>query len=233
MQEIASSTTVSEQAFQALRLDVLSGRHVPESKLKVDALQQQYGFSSSPLREALNRLVQEGLVKADERRGFRVAAMSPDDLADITKMRLMLDVTALHESIQHGDDTWEANILASFHRLEKIESRLPQGPVVLDAEWSQRHRDFHMSLIAACPSERQLAWSMSLFDQAERYRHLWLTQTVFSEQALELKRQEHAALVDAILARDAKRASAMMHSHLMTPVPIIAQIMHAEGIGAR
>ncbi len=59
-------------------------------------------FSSSPLREALNRLVQEGLVKADERRGFRVAAMSPDDLADITKMRLMLDVTALHESIQHG-----------------------------------------------------------------------------------------------------------------------------------
>jgi GntR family carbon starvation induced transcriptional regulator len=54
---------------------------------------------------------------------------------------------------------------------------------------------------------------------------------VFSEQALELKRQEHAALVEAILARDAKRASAMMHSHLMTPVPIIAQIMHAEGIG--
>ncbi|MCY1420982.1 hypothetical protein D9M71_366220 [compost metagenome] len=56
---------------------------------------------------------------------------------------------------------------------------------------------------------------------------------MFSEQALELKRQEHAALVEVILARDAKRASAMMRSHLMTPVPIIAQIMHAEGIGAR
>ena len=101
MHEKNPHTTVSEQAFQALRMDVLSGQHAPESKLKVEALQNHYGFSSSPLREALNRLVQEGLVKADERRGFRVAPMSPHDLADITKMRLMLDVTALHESIQH------------------------------------------------------------------------------------------------------------------------------------
>ncbi len=210
MQEIATSTTVSEQAFQALRLDVLSGRHVPESKLKVDALQQHYGFSSSPLREALNRLVQEGLVKADERRGFRVAAMTPDDLADITKMRLLLDVTALHESIQHGDDAWEANIVASFHRLEKIESRLPQGPVVLDAEWSQRHRDFHMSLIAACPSERQLAWSMSLFDQAERYRHF----AARNRTVLKKKDAEHRALMKAVMRRDAATATQMLSEHI-------------------
>jgi DNA-binding GntR family transcriptional regulator len=210
MQEIAPSTTVSEQAFQALRVDVLSGRHVPESKLKVDALQQQYGFSSSPLREALNRLVQEGLVKADERKGFRVAAMSPDDLADITKMRLLLDVTALHESIQHGDDVWEANIVASFHRLEKIESRLPQGPVVLDAEWSQRHRDFHMSQIAACPSERQLAWSMSLFDQAERYRHF----AARNRTVLKKKDAEHRALMKAVVRRDAATATQMLSEHI-------------------
>ena len=134
MQNSAANSTLSEQAFQVLRGDVLSGRHAPESKLKVDALQQMYGFSSSPLREALNRLVQEGLVKADERRGFRVTPISPSDLADITKMRLMLDIPALLESIKAGDDAWEAQIVAAFHRLEKIESRLPQGPVVLDVE---------------------------------------------------------------------------------------------------
>ena len=210
MQKIATNTTVSEQAFQALRIDVLSGRHVPESKLKVDALQQQYGFSSSPLREALNRLVQEGLVKADERRGFRVAAMTPDDLADITKMRLLLDVTALHESIQHGDDAWEANIVASFHRLEKIESRLPQGPVVLDAEWSQRHRDFHLSLLAACPSKRQLTWSMSLFDQAERYRHF----AARNRTVLKKKDAEHRALMKAVVRRDAATAAQMLGEHI-------------------
>lgn len=210
MQEINPNTTVSEQAFQALRQDVLSGRHAPESKLKLDALQSLYSFSSSPLREALNRLVQEGLVKADERRGFRVTPISPADLADITRMRLMLDIPALTESIQAGDDAWEAAIVAAFHRLEKIESRLPQGPVVLDAQWSQRHRDFHFSLIAACPSERQLAWSMSLFDQAERYRHFAARNRTVSKK----KDAEHRALMNAVLRRDAATATELLAEHM-------------------
>jgi len=210
MQEVTANTTVSEQAFQVLRQDVLSGRHAPDIKLKLDALQSLYGFSSSPLREALNRLVQEGLVKADERRGFRVTPISPADLADITKMRLMLDIPALKESIQAGDDAWEAAIVAAFHRLEKIESRLPHGPVVLDAQWSQRHRDFHFSLIAACPSERQLSWSMSLFDQAERYRHFAARNRTVSKK----KDEEHRSLMDAVLRRDAKTAAVLLAEHI-------------------
>ena len=81
-----------DQAFQRLRHDVLTGTFAAGRKLKVEELQSAYGFSSSPLREALSRLSQEGLVRADERRGFRVAPLSVDDLADITRMRLMLDV---------------------------------------------------------------------------------------------------------------------------------------------
>jgi len=210
MQEMSANTTVSEQAFQALRQDVLSGRHAPEGKLKLDALQNLYGFSSSPLREALNRLVQEGLVKADERRGFRVTPISPADLSDITKMRMMLDISALTESIHAGDDAWEASIVAAFHRLEKIESRLPQGPVALDFEWSQRHRDFHFALIAACPSERQLTWSMSLFDQAERYRHFAARNRTVSKK----KDSEHRALMNAVVRRDAKTATLLLSEHI-------------------
>jgi len=210
MHEPSRNTPLSEQAFQVLRQDVLSGRHAPEIKLKLESLQSLYGFSSSPLREALNRLVQEGLVKADERKGFRVTPISPADLADITKMRLMLDIPALTESIQTGDDTWEAEIVAAFHRLEKIECRLPQGPVVLDAEWSQRHRDFHFSLIAACPSERQLAWSMSLFDQAERYRHFAARNRTVSKK----KDEEHRSLMKAVLKRDVPTATMLLAEHI-------------------
>ena len=210
MQNLIVNSTISEQAFQAIRMDVLSGKHIPEKKLKVEVLQNQYGFSSSPLREALNRLVQEGLVRADERRGFRVSPISADDLADITKMRLLLDVTALNESIECGDDAWEAEIVSAFHRLEKIESRLPQGPVVLDAEWSQRHRDFHLSLIAACPSARQLAWSISLFDQAERYRHF----AARNRTVLKKKDAEHRALMKAVVKRDAATATELLSEHI-------------------
>ena len=163
-----SSLPLSEQAFRSLRHDVLVGTFAAGSKLKLDELQEHYRFSSSPLREALSRLSQEGLVRADERRGFRVAPISLDDLNDITHMRLMLDVQAIRNAIELGDDAWEASIVAAFHRLEKIESRLGDGPVILDEEWSEIHRAFHASLLAACKSERQRLWSLSLFDQAHQ-----------------------------------------------------------------
>ncbi|BBI59716.1 hypothetical protein HSBAA_10220 [Vreelandella sulfidaeris] len=70
----------------------------------------------------------------------------------------------------------------------------------------------------------------TLFDQVERYRHLWLQETVMSSQALELKRQEHTALVEVILARNTDQADTMMRDHLMTPVPIITRVLKARGI---
>jgi GntR family transcriptional regulator, carbon starvation induced regulator len=210
MENPSIADTVSEQAFQALRGDVLFGVHRPDAKLKIDTLQSLYGFSSSPLREALNRLTQEGLVNADERRGFKVAPISPADLADITKMRLMIDLPALRESIERGDDDWEASIVASFHRLSKIESRLPSGPVALDAQWSQNHRAFHRALIAACPSQRQLALSMSLFDQAERYRQF----SARNRRVAKHKDAEHKALMKAALDRNADQAVALLAEHI-------------------
>ncbi|HKX41111.1 MAG TPA: FCD domain-containing protein [Burkholderiaceae bacterium] len=199
-----------DQAFNRLRKDVLIGSFAAGAKLKVEELQAAYGFSSSPLREALSRLTQEGLVRADERRGFRVAPLSAEDLADITRMRLMLDVQALGEAIQHGDDGWEAAIVAAFYRLEKVESRLGDTQVVLDDEWTGLHRDFHFALIAACPSRRQLAWSASLFDQAERYRRY----SARFRKTVRRKSSEHKKLMDATLRRDAATACALLEEHI-------------------
>jgi DNA-binding GntR family transcriptional regulator len=204
------ATPLVEQAFHRLRHDVLTGNFAAGRKLKVEELQDAYGFSSSPLREALSRLSQEGLVRADERRGFRVAPLSMDDLGDITRMRLMLDVQALREAIEHGDDAWEAGIVAAYYRLEKVESRLPEGPVILDEEWSALHRDFHAALLAACPSPRQLRWSASLFDQAERYRRF----SARHRKALRRKSNEHKRIMDATLRRDADTACALLSDHI-------------------
>lgn len=201
---------LSEQAFRRLRRDVVEGQFEAGTKLKLDQLQGHYGFSSSPLREALSRLAQEGLVRADERRGFRVAPISLDDLNDISRMRLMLEVQALGEAIACGDDAWEAAIVSAYHRLEKVESRMGDGPVVLDAEWSALHRQFHIALLAACPSERQRNWSASLFDQAERYRHF----SARHRQSGRRKTQEHRRMMDATLKRDTATACALLADHI-------------------
>jgi DNA-binding GntR family transcriptional regulator len=205
-----SPAPLTEQAFRRLRQDVLAGTFASGEKLKLDLLQDRYGFSSSPLREALSRLSQEGLVRADERRGFRVSPLSIEDMADITRMRLMLDIEALRAAIESGDDEWEANIVAAYHRLEKIERNFGDGPVVLDDDWSVVHRAFHMALIAACPSERLRTWSGSLFDQAERYRRL----SARMRQTGRRKTNEHRRIMDATLQRDADTAVALLTDHI-------------------
>ncbi|WP_162581997.1 GntR family transcriptional regulator [Variovorax sp. PBS-H4] len=213
--------TLVDQAFARLRHDVLSGTYVAGVKLKVDELQSAYGFSSSPLREALTRLAQEGLVRADERRGFRVAPISLDDMADITRMRLILDLPALRESITLGGDAWESEVVAAFHRLELVEARLPDGPVILDDTWSELHRDFHLSLLAACPSERQRRWGESLFDQAERYRR-------FSgrfRKTSKRKTNEHRRIMDAALRRDADTACALLEEHMRSTLRNVENIL--------
>jgi DNA-binding GntR family transcriptional regulator len=201
-----------EQAFMRLRQDVLTGGFAADAKLKIEELQQAYGFSSSPLREALSRLAQEGLIRADERRGFRVAPLSLDDLADITRMRLMLELPALRESIQLGDDAWEGTVVAAFHRLERVESRLGDGPMMLDDGWSALHRGFHLAMLAACASQRQRLWSASLFDQAERYRRY----SARFRKVARRKSNEHRKLMDATLRRDADTACALLEEHILS-----------------
>ncbi|QFZ85098.1 FCD domain-containing protein [Variovorax paradoxus] len=207
---MADTTSLAEQAFTRLRRDMLAGSLAAGSKLKIEDLQDLYGFSSSPLREALSRLCQEGLVRADERRGFRVAPISAEDMADITRMRLILDLQALSDAISCGTDAWEAAIVAAFYRLEKVEGRL-EGPTVLDEEWGALHRAFHMALIAACSSARQRSWSASLFDQAERYRRYSSTHRNASRR----KTNEHKKLMEATLNRETHAASAMLREHIL------------------
>jgi DNA-binding GntR family transcriptional regulator len=224
---VDATQTLTEQAFQRLRRDVISGIHAPQVKLKLDELQGAYGYSSSPLREALSRLSQEGLVKMDDRRGFRVMPISSDDLADLTHMRLMVEVPALRVAIQVGDDGWEAAVVAAAHRLERTEAQLVDGQLVLDDAWSQAHRGFHMGLLAGCPSKRQFALCASLFDQAERYRRFSARYRVVSRS----KNREHKRLLKAVLERDADTACALLTEHVqVTQRNVDAALLRARSV---
>jgi GntR family carbon starvation induced transcriptional regulator len=129
------SAPLSEQALLRLRTDILKGTLVPKFQLKLDVLRLHYGFSSSPLREALNRLAAEGLVVIEDRRGFFVAPISITDVQEITRLRCLLEPEALKDAISNGDDAWEASIIASHYRLERLESRLTSGnPYISDIE---------------------------------------------------------------------------------------------------
>ena len=201
---------LSEKAYRLLRREILRGEIPPEGKLKIEALQRQYALSSSPLREALNRLLAEGLVQSDDHRGFRASPMSGEDLRDIAIFRVTLEPIALEESIRNATDEWEAAVIAAFHRLERVESRLPMAERRSSEEWTARHKAFHLALIGRCPSSRIVATCASLFDLSERYRRFSASHRATPRDVA----AEHRALMEAALAHDATKAAALMRDHL-------------------
>jgi DNA-binding GntR family transcriptional regulator len=208
--ESQQGASLIEVALHKMKHSIVRCELEPGSKLKVESLSKAYGLSSSPIREALNRLAQEGIVTASENRGFRVAPISADDLVDISRLRLLLETEALSDAIDNGDDIWEGNVLAAFHRLNVVEKRLCSGPVALDEDWSERHKAFHVALLSACRSPLILGLIDSLFDRAERYRRY----SALHRQTERHKGNDHKKMMDAVLARDKELALGMLRQHI-------------------
>jgi len=214
---VVSARSLIEAAYSALREDILSGRLQPGEKLRVEALKDRYDVVASTLREALTRLVGEALVTSEEQRGFRVAAVSVEDFADLTQTRKLIELEALRQAILEGDDTWEANVVAAYHRLSKVEEKLGTAPMSYTNEFEDRNRDFHRALLGACRSRWLHHMHGILFQQSERYRRISLAHREVHRDV----HAEHAALLDAVLARDAERALRVAGDHIDRTLQVV------------
>jgi GntR family transcriptional regulator, carbon starvation induced regulator len=202
--------TLIDSACRRLARDIVEGRHAPGERLRIEPLKQMYQVSGSTLREALSLLVSQQLVETEEQRGFRVAPMSMDDLEDLTRVRVTLECAALVESILHGDDDWEAQLVSAWHKLSLAEKRLPlQGESSFD-EWERRNAEFHEALLAGCHSRWLHRFRRTLYQQLERYRRLLALRGAPSRPV----HDEHAEIFQATIGRDALRATAALAGHI-------------------
>jgi GntR family carbon starvation induced transcriptional regulator len=219
------SPTRSGQAYLALRSDILAGVIEPGSKLKMEDLQRRYRFSSSPLREALSRLTAEQLVTVDERRGFRAARVSPADLRDITRFRLILEVSGFQESIAHGTVDWEAAVIAALHRLESVQKKLPAQERSTDPAWIESHKAFHAVLVSACGSHRLLAAVSAMFDQSQRYRALSARHRATPRNS----RAEHRRIAEAAVRHDLQLGPRLLREHIGKTADQVTAYLAAAG----
>jgi GntR family transcriptional regulator, carbon starvation induced regulator len=214
------SATLAEQAFVELRRQLLSGALAPGSPLRLEKLKRDLGIGFTPLREALMRLSSEGLVDMEDNRGFRAAPISLDGMEDIMLTRAMIEAQALVQAIRYGDVDWEAAIVANFHRMSRHSASDPTTGLVADA-WAHAHREFHLSLIAACRSRWLQRFWLILFDQAQRYRQLSVTEgaTYRDDQA------EHMQLMNAVISRDMEAALVASRNHIESTCKILRKLL--------
>ena len=202
-----ASRTLTTDLFEQIRSDILHNRLEPGSRLLFRDMRELYHSGLSPLREALMRLVSEGLVLLEDHKGFRVAPVSREEMIDIANTLLELEAIAIRMAVEKGDDRWEAQIVARYHELSKREMFAADG--TLDTEWEARNVAFHEALYEACGSPSLKLVCHLLYERHSRYRRLRTRQGDPSRNVS----KEHEGLMRATVGRNADAAVALLRKH--------------------
>ena len=205
----ARKETISSRISAKLRNAILRGDLAPGAKINLDRLREEYDISISPLREAVSRLVSDGLVDFEDQRGYRVTPISLANLKEVTLLRAEFEVLALRTSIALGDLDWESDVMRALYRLTHT-ARDGADPASVEA-WEAAHTEFHMALIRGCRMPLLQHFCTMLHNMNDRYRRIFLQKNPSGRDA----RAEHEAIAAAATARNSDLACAALHDHIV------------------
>jgi GntR family transcriptional regulator, carbon starvation induced regulator len=222
----STSRTIASALTSSIRADIIQGVLAPGSKLGIKALCDRYASGHIPMREALSRLATSGFVVSEDQRGFSVTAVSTEELADITDARCVVECEALRRSTEKGGLDWEERVISTHYRLSRLQMFAAEGPGV-DPEWELAHQAFHAALLSGSGSKWLELMAGQLRDQTARYRNLSIATSVNQGTATETARaprdvpDEHRALLEKALARDAVGACELLRQHFQTTAVLV------------
>jgi DNA-binding GntR family transcriptional regulator len=188
--------------FRELRQDILACRLPPGAELREAELAERFGVSKSPVRDALSRLVQEGLVDVMPRQGYRVAPISLRDVRDMFQYRAVLECACVRVAAESAS---EADLRALDPFREFVASAHADGFIGYN-------RAFHQALGRLSGNARLLDAVGGQIDQMDRV----VAMSVGAMRRREPARlvAQHAAIIDALQAREARRAQGLVARHV-------------------
>jgi DNA-binding GntR family transcriptional regulator len=195
--------TLSDRVFEIVREQILKGQLPKGEPIRQDALATELGISKIPLREALARLEQEGLLINHPNRGYYVQAMSSEQVDEIYALRLSIEPQAAAYAASVATDDDRAVATQAFTALNTAaHSNLPDVAV--------RNREFHIALVE--PGRKVLTTQLveRLAVLAERYVIAHLEPAGRDARA----HIEHQALFNAWLERDKRKVEKLLREHI-------------------
>ncbi|WP_101897319.1 GntR family transcriptional regulator [Embleya scabrispora] len=200
---------LSEQVYDCLRDAIMRGSYAPGDALKPQELARAQGVSLAVVREALVRLVGEGLADRLPNRGFAVPGFSDRRWQEVAEARRVVEPIVLRMSVERGDVDWEARVRAAHHRLARTPPYDSAEGEYYSAAWAEAHRLFHRTLLEGCGNPVL----METFDRmwvASELARRWSAYRNPDRDGIE----EHRRLEEAALARDADTAAEVLTTHL-------------------
>ena len=195
--------TLSEQIYEILRQDILTQKIKCGTKLTLKVLQERFEVSSTPIREALTRLSEEGLMFYYSNIGVRVLEFTSQDLREIFQFMGDLDALAVRYAAEHA----KRDILTDKLR-ENLEACKRESDT---KKLLQLSDEFHLLFYEYCDNSR-------LKNSAERMRSQLSVASYQYEQQTDNRshiHEEHRAIFASFARGEAEEAAAKMKAHLM------------------
>jgi DNA-binding GntR family transcriptional regulator len=213
---IAPSTTV-DQIVQALSEAILRGELAPGARVRESALAAQLGVSRNTVREAVLILKQTGLVRHVVNRGTIVRPLEPDEVADLYRVREVLELTAVKSRTRATD---LAPVKAA---LDEFEAAAVSGDVTGTVE---RDLNFHGSLVALLGSPRLDEYFMTLRREL-RYYLAAISHAHKETEAPHVLVEQHAAVFRALKRGNADRAHQLLQEHIQLNARMVLELLDA------
>jgi DNA-binding GntR family transcriptional regulator len=187
---------------------IMDGTLPPGSQLGEAELASQLGISRGPLREALQRLVQQGIARSEPHRGVFVTSLDEEDVRDIYLARSAIETAACRLVLQHNPQR-SAKRLAEAHRAMETAARRGD-PTALSAADTR----FHQILVDESGSVRLKRMAETLFVETR----MCITALQDKYQTPDLMVDEHAAIIEALRDGDEGRLVSLLDAHMQDAV---------------
>lgn len=208
--------SLKERAYVALKDAIISGTYDAGEALSGEDLAAEFGISKTPVREALLRLEQEGLVETVPYKGTYVRSISAEEIAEVYLVRQVLEPLAVKLATPLIPD----DELKAFQSLLcSIDEEIVRGEFDhhLKADTA-----LHQLILRNCGNATLEDFATLLLDRSYRIR-------LFSKTApgdhIMRSHAEHCQIVDALLERDASKAECLMAKHISDAAGRIASLL--------
>lgn len=218
--EAVRRVSVTQEAYAAIRLMLLSGELPPGSRVTVRPIVEKLGLSATPVKGALINLEREGVLELKANRGFFVPELGEHDLREIFQLRGALDRLAGSLAAESDDHEKIAERLRAECEVQR--QHLDTGDV--DA-YRRADLEFHRNVWKLSGNSRLQRTGEQLMDQMR------LSNSVSARQPGRVMRSltEHLVLVDAIAAGDAERAGEAAITHINSVAMTFFDALNGHG----
>jgi DNA-binding GntR family transcriptional regulator len=204
-----NKSTLSEQIYHLLRTDILTQKIPLGEKLTLKTLQEQFGVSSTPIREALTRLSQDGLVDYSSNIGVNVISLSETDLKELYQFMGDLDRLAIFYTANHPDfEKICSELYDTILITKKIEEQ--NMPADLVPLWIENSDRFHLIFYDYCNNQKLKTAAEKLRSQLTIFSNIYETQPDVQQNI----NQMHVSIYEAYRAGDIVTAGNLMKEHL-------------------